>query len=399
MIEKVAGAYGIQVIFDAAYQGVPNVIFRVKDLEFREAFHAVEAATDSFLVPVGEKIALALRDTQQNRTQFAPAMSIAVPIPGRISAQEAQEITTAIQQTLEIRRISLDPAKRMVYFRDAVPKVLAAREMFESLSRLRAQIQVDVELLEISRSSALSYGLGLPTSSLIADFGGLLNNVVSVPSGAASAFARLGGVGSTFGIGIANSTVLATLSKSSAATLLEASIVALDAQAATFKVGDRYPVITGAFSGLTPGTTVSNTLSPSVNFVDLGLVLKITPTVHEEGEVTLDVDATFAALGAGGANGIPAIDNRQYQGKVRLREGEWAVVGGLVSVSDSLTPSGIAGLSQLPGVGWLFGEKNHNVNESQTLVVLKPHLVNLPPWESTTPSIWTGTESRPASAF
>jgi general secretion pathway protein D len=93
------------------------------------------------------------------------------------------------------------------------------------------------------------------------------------------------------------------------------------------------------------------------------------------------------------------IDSRQYQGEVRLKDGEWAVVAGMLSTTDSETLTGFPGLSDLPWIGNLF---SHHVNtraRSDTLVVLKPHLVSLPPWEYVTPTLWTGSETRPASPF
>jgi type II secretory pathway component GspD/PulD (secretin) len=116
-------------------------------------------------------------------------------------------------------------------------------------------------------------------------------------------------------------------------------------------------------------------------------------------EVTLDVDAQFKTLGSSSSNGIPVIDSRQYQGKVRLKNGEWAVVAGLVNTMDAETPTGIPGLSSLPLIGGLFTHHTHEQDRSETLLVLKPHLVSLPPWENATPALWTGTETRPVSPF
>ena len=72
---------------------------------------------------------------------------------------------------------------------------------------------------------------------------------------------------------------------------------------------------------------------------------------------------------------------------------------GLVTTADSETPTGIAGLSSLPGIGKLFTHQLHEKDRSETLIVLKPHLVALPPWETVTPPLWTGTESRPLTPF
>ena len=104
-------------------------------------------------------------------------------------------------------------------------------------------------------------------------------------------------------MGIANAAAFATLSKSSTETLLNGQIVALDGQAASLHVGDRYPVTTSSFTGVTPGTAG---FAPTIQFVDLGLVLKLTPTIHEDMEVTLDVDAEFKSLGSASVDGIPS---------------------------------------------------------------------------------------------
>ena len=401
IFEQVAGAYGIHVLFDPAYQDPPAFTFAIADAGYRDALRALQAAGDSILVPLDESTAFVARDTPQNRAQLTPVVAMAVPIPERMTLQEAQELATAVQQTLEIRRISLDAAKRAVYFRDAASKAYTAREMFMSLSRLRGQIAVDVQLLSVSKTSSLSYGLALPTSAAIVDFGVPFKGAVpSIPPGLPN-FARFaGGGGTLLGIGIANATAFATLTQNSAATLLEGHLVSLDGQPATFRVGDRYPVTTGIISGGTGPATQGLALPPLINFVDLGLSLKLTPAVHEDGEVSLDIEAQFSTLGTAVVNGIPSIATQQYQGKVRLKDNEWAVVAGLVNVTHIENPTGIAGLSNIPWIGNLFREQQREDDRSDILLVLKPHLIAEPAWETEADlPIWTGTETRPVTVF
>jgi general secretion pathway protein D len=397
LFEKVAGAFGIQVVMDRDYQSPsPSLRFRVEDATAAEALRVLEAATDSFMTPLGETAAIVARDTVQKRTELTPVAAMPVSIPERLTVQEAQDISTAVQQTLEIKRVSLDPTKRLIYFRDAQPKALAARRMFENLSRLRAQIEIDVEFISVGRTSTLNYGLSLPNSASLVNFGKTLGNAVTQ----AGNYFTFGGGASLMGLGIANSEIFGTLTKTSADSLLESQIVALDGQAATLKVGSRYPVITASYTaGVAGDPAAAQGLAPPIQFVDLGLVLKITPVVHADLEVTLDVDAEFKTLGSGSVNGIPVISNQQYQGKVRLKEGEWAVIAGLVTTNDSETPTGIAGLSSIPVFGHLFTHQTHEKDRSETLIVLKPHLVALPPWERATPAMWTGTETRPLTPF
>src|SRR5215471_456790 len=114
LIEQVATAYGIQVVFEADYQPQQNVTFRMTDAAFAEAFRGLELVSNSFFVPINDRMALVARDTPQKRAELAPAMTITIPIPERMAVQDAQEIVTAVQQTMEIRRVSIDSLKRTV---------------------------------------------------------------------------------------------------------------------------------------------------------------------------------------------------------------------------------------------------------------------------------------------
>jgi pilus assembly protein CpaC len=128
--------------------------------------------------------------------------------------------------------------------------------------------------------------------------------------------------------------------------------------------------------------------------------LKITPTVQDANEMSLDVDAAFTTLGANAAgSNIPAIQQRKFQGKVRLHSGEWAVVAGLAQSTDSITTTGIVGLASIPILGHLFRTDTTEKDTDQTLIVLKPRLINLPPWAFPVSTMEVGSEGRPISMY
>lgn len=400
IIEKVMGEFGVTAVFESGYQDPPKFRFHVEDLGFEDAMRTLEAMSSSFLIPVNEHIALVARDNPQKRTELSPAMSMAIPIPERISVQDAQEMATAVVQMMEIRKFSLDPVKRVVYLRDQVPKVMTARAMFENLSRGRAQVEVEVDFLDVSKSSALGYGLQLPNSSSIIDFSRVLGNAPAV----ASNLFTFGGGATFMGLGIASSMVIATFTKSDSDVILKSQVVALDGQPATLHVGEKYPLVTAIYSGGSVSSVGNGNASgliapPTVNFEDLGLVLKVTPTVHEGGEVTLDVSSEFKVLGPSDANGNHTISNRKYNGKVRLRPDESAVVAGLMDTTDATTISGIFGLSNLPLIGRMLRSNTVNHSTDEVLLVLRPRIVNQPPWEQVSPLIWVGSENRPLSFY
>ncbi len=400
VIEKVLAAYGLMVAFDADYQAPTPFRFHLVDVSFEVAMRTLEAVSNSFLIPVNERLALVARDTAQKRTELAPVVAIAIPIPERISVQEATEVMQAVQQTLEIRKFSIDPVKRVVYLRDQASRVTAARAMFANLSRLRTQVELDVEFLEVTKSSSLGYGLQLPTSSAIVNFGSFLHNVPTSVSGLTQ-FLTFGGGASFFGIGIASSAILATFTKSDSDIILKAQMVTLDGQAATLQMGEHYPIVTASYSGGNVGTAGNSALAapPTVNFEDLGLTLKVTPSVHDQGDVSLEISTEYKVLGATNSSGQPTISNRKYTGKVRLKLDESAIVAGLLSTTDGDTRSGIFGLASIPGIGRLLRSNTVDHRSSEVLLVLRPRLVDLPPWELGSAPIWVGTETKPLTLY
>ncbi len=399
VLEQVAAAYGIQLEFEDGYQGpVSAFTFRMNDLSMPQAFHALETITNSFLVPVNPKLAMVYRDTTQRRNDSAPLMTAEIPIPERISMQEAQEMVSAVQQVLQVRRIVVDPGRHAVFLRDQPGTVLAARQILTNLSRKRAQVNVEIELLSVSNISTLTYGLQLQNLAPVLNFGTLFHNVPSAIAGF-TRFATFGGGATFLGIGITDTAAFATVSRSSAQSIFRADMVALDGQAASLKVGDRYPIITGSYVGSGGVGQAQFAPVPAIQFQDLGLKLKVTPTVHGNGEVTLDVDAEQDALSGSTNDDIPIITTRHFQGITRLVDGESAVIAGLIQNSVSESRSGIPGLSSIPVLGRLFTQTTKTENVGQTLIVLKPRLVSLPPWETPTPVLWVGTETKPLSLY
>jgi general secretion pathway protein D len=398
MFEQVAAAYGIQLQFEDGYQGpVAAFTLRMNDLSMREAFHALETITNSFLVPVTPKVAMVYQDTTQKRNDSAPLMTAEIPIPERISVQEAQEMVSAVQQVMQVRRIAVDPGRRVVFLRDQPGTVLAARQILTNLSRNRATLDIEVELLSVSVTSNLMFGTQLPNTATVVNLGKFLNNTSAAASGS-TALATFGGGATFMGISIADAALFATASRSSADSIFRAHMTAVDGQAASLKVGERYPILTSAFIG--PGGAGADTgIPPAVQFQDLGLILKITPTVQGNGEVTLDVDAQQDSLSGSTNDGIPIITSSHFQGMTRLVEGESAIVAGLMQTSISDTRSGFPGLSNIPILGRLFTSTTKTRQVGQTLIVLKPRLLSLPPWESPSPVLWVGTETKPLSLY
>jgi general secretion pathway protein D len=310
-----------------------------------------------------------------------------------MSVQEAQDIASGVQQTMEMRRIAVDAGRRTIFLRDQESKIVAARKIISDLARFRAQVQIDVELVSVAKTSALSYGLSLPTSIPIVNFSSVLGNIPATIAGVTS-FATFGGGATLLGMGIADASAFATVSRSESESILTSRAVTLDGQQVTVHIGDRYPIATSIY---TDTSSAANTI-PSLSYVDLGLKLQMTPVVHE-GEMSLTIEAEYSVLGTSTANSNPVISTRKLQGTSRVAFGEYAVIAGLASVNVGNQTSGIPFLSRIPGIGRMFRHTVKSKDSSEVLIVLKPHLISDPPWERPPSEMWTGTETVPAAVY
>ncbi|HTS29595.1 MAG TPA: hypothetical protein VMH81_27180, partial [Bryobacteraceae bacterium] len=79
--------------------------------------------------------------------------------------------------------------------------------------------------------------------------------------------------------------------------------------------------------------------------------------------------------------------------------GEWAAVAGLLDTSDAQTIAGLAGFSRIPVLGRLTSTHEHDTTNDQVFVLVRPHLMTLPPSEATTHIFHIGSENRPTTRF
>jgi Flp pilus assembly secretin CpaC len=111
---------------------------------------------------------------------------------------------------------------------------------------------------------------------------------------------------------------------------------------------------------------------PGSEYIDLGLKVKATPAVHADNETTLQLEFEIRSLAGTSFNGIPVITNRTVSQTVRLRENETSLITGLLDKEETTSLSGIPGLANLPGLGYLFGTHGKNASDTELLILVTP---------------------------
>lgn len=399
LFNRVAQAFGLEAIFDGDYPPAGSSIrFQITGADYRTALHDLEAATGAFVVPLSPRLFMVAQDTVSKRNDLEQYIAISIPVPQVLTTQELTEIAQAVKQVTNIDKMAWDSTDGTIVLRDRVSRALPAQALLQQLFAMRSEVMIDIEFLEVSDSDISNYGFNVTNAFQAVYLGHILNNVVTFPAGATSLFS-FGGGKTLIGLTVAQAQAMFNQTITSERTLLRTQLRASQGQAATFHSGEKYPVITAQYAGSVPAGQQSQVYTPPVSFTyeDLGFTLKITPHIHGMGEVTLAVDSTFEVLTGRSVNNLPIIGRRQITSQVRLRDGEWAVVAGLINPSDSKSVSGFWGLSSIPLLGNLFKQVSRDKENENLLIAIRPRLLSVPPDQILTPRLRVGTETRPFS--
>ncbi len=292
--EQVAAALHLGIIFDTQYQPTPPLHFELTGADYRETLRALEAATNSFLSPVTDELIFVANDTTQKRTEFERTAAVVVPFPETETVQELQEIATSVRGVLDMQRLMVDNQRKLILMRDRVAKVRLAEKVLQDLLRSRAQVSLEVDLITTDLSSSLSYGISPQTAFPLVNFANKANLLNSIPA-AYNTFLTFGGGASVIGLGITSAQLFATASRSNSQTVLSSELVALDGQAASLHIGDRYPIITNSYIGSPSSPT--GTVSPGIG----GTPTPGSPGVTGIGSLQLSQTSVAWTYSSGGA--------------------------------------------------------------------------------------------------
>ena len=163
-------------------------------------------------------------------------------------------------------------------------------------------------------------------------------------------------------------------------TLATPKLLALENQEAKTVIGDS--------TGYKVTTTINLVTSESIQFLESGVILKVTPSVDERGRVLMRVhpEVSSATLN----NGIPSKKSTEVTTELVCENGQSVFIGGLIKSGSLRERDGVPRAMDLPLIGGLFRSTNQSVNYTETIVMITPHVVNDPRQAET----FSGEQSR-----
>ena len=150
-------------------------------------------------------------------------------------------------------------------------------------------------------------------------------------------------------------------------TLATPKLLAMEDREAEAVVGQRL--------GYRVTTTINQVTSESVEFLETGIILKVTPSVDRDGMILMDI-APEVSDGDVSPDGLPSKTTTQLETRMLVPDGQTVFLGGLIRRNTQEIRDGVPVLGDLPGVGALFSNKSRTLNSTEIVVLITPKLID-----------------------
>ncbi|HEX4952247.1 MAG TPA: secretin N-terminal domain-containing protein [Thermoanaerobaculia bacterium] len=376
-------AFGINIMFDPNLKDT-DISVELKQVRAQDALEFLMRTAGHFYKVLDEQSIIIIADTPQNRRNYEDLVIKTF----FLSNAEVKEVVTMLRSLIDAKKIATNEQLNAIIVRDTADKVRVAERIIEANDKARAEVVVDVELLQINTTKLRDLGVTWPSSI-----------TTRIDTGGENVPLRLSDLQflnqSNWTLTIPSFTYDFVKTSTDAQLLAKPQLRISEGEKASLTIGDRIPIPVTSFN---TANTVGGNIVPitSFQYQDVGIKINLEPRVHHNKEVTLKVTVEVSNLSGQvttGGSSQPIIGTRSFESKIRLKDGETNFLAGLIRTDETVSENGLPGLSEIPVIGRLFS-KNRNQNQrTDVILTLTPHIIRAADiTEEDLLPIWVGTE-------
>lgn len=376
--EFIARSFGVNVIFDEGIKSTSVTLF-AKNVTFEQALNLILTTTKTFYKRIGPNSIFVAPDTKEKRGQYEDYVVRIF----NLNTVKAKEMAEILKGMLVIKKIVINEQLNTILIRDTEDVIRLTERLIEINDRRPAEILLEVEILEVNRTKAERLGL---------DFGSYQISA-AVPSATTVPFTS--SVGGAFRdnatLTLPSVTFRFFKQDVDAKTLANPKVRVINGKAAKIHIGDRVPLRASTIQDAT------GQVRTTFDYREIGIRLNVEPNIHLDNSATVKLGLEVSTLGENlGTSTEPAyrIGTRNAETYMSLRDGETAILGGLIRDEERNTRVKIPGLGDIPLIGALFTSYDDSVGRTDVLLTITPRVVR--GWELPNKSareFYSGTEN------
>jgi Flp pilus assembly secretin CpaC len=388
ILNFIGNATGINVTYDQTYTDKAYTV-RLEDVTLEQALQQITAANQLFYKVLNPRTIIIVPDNAQKHAQYDELVVRVFYISHADVSELAQVINTIMRIPTMPVQPTLLPNKtaNTITVRATGPIVDVIERIIRANDKPRAEVVIDVQILEVNRKRTKDLGLNLSNYAL-----GLTFSPEFAPPNTS---ANLGaappnpppfnlntisqGISTAdFYLSVPTAIVKFLETDSHTKVIAKPQLRGAEGTKLSMALGDQIPVLSTVFGAQVPGGLASVPQS-SFNYKDVGVNLEMTPRVTYEGEIVLDAfmvesSALGPSISVAGQD-VPSFSSRKVTTKLRLREGESTLLAGLLRDEQRKILTGFPGIIRAPILRSLFGQTQDEINQSDIVMLLTPHIV------------------------
>lgn len=362
---------GVNFLYDDTFRD-SNLAIDLTGKDLQQAVNFLCVASKNFSRVIDERTVIIVPDNVQKRMQYE-LNAIKTFYLSNIDASDVQmRLTQMVKTMYKVPSIQVDKNLNSVTIRDTPQAVALAEKLLRSWDKAKGEVIIEIEIMEVSRLREKNIGIDLSKGSL-----GIQLNPAdgSINSDGYFRFKGLN-LGDLANYQITVPTALASILAADSDTkiIAQPKIRGLSGEKIEYIVGQKVPIVNSSFAAIAAGGL--NT-QPIVNYTlqDIGITIKMTPRIHLDREVTLEIELTVSSIAGTGTADIPIIANREIKNTVRLKDGETNLLAGLLRDEERRSIGGITGLKDIPLLGNLFSATKKVIDQSDVVLTITPHII------------------------
>ncbi len=374
-LKVVCEPYNLNFVFDKNTDNF-DVSVSAKNVTFEQAFNMILQSSHTAFKVLGPNSLFVYEDTPEKRKQYADQYFKTF----HLSTLKAERMAEIIRASMEVKTLVANNDLGTIQVRESRDSLDVIEKLVAANDRKPAEILLNVEVVELDVSKANQLGIDYGSQVTVEPPPMTLQNLIS----------KHGYVDQSL-VTLPSATLNYLKSNTDARTLSNPRVRTVDGQPAKIHVGDKVPLQSASIQDSTGQT---RTL---YEYHDIGINLDVLPKYHLDDSIFVDLNIEVSTLGNNiGTAAQPAyeIGTRNVHTTMILREGETAVLGGLISEDESHSMAGIPAISGSSILGRLFSNIGDSGNRTELLLTVTPHLLrpqSLPGHAAT--DFYSGTEN------
>ena len=385
--QAVGKAAGINIIFDPDYTS-KRIQVDLNNVSLLDALRIVGTVSNTFWRPVTGNTIFVAQNSRAKRTDLDEQAVQTFYLTNAWQQNDLTDVQTAIRNVLPNAKVYGVASQNAIVMRGTPDELLLAQKLINDLDKARAEVVVDIAVLEVSRNWQRTLGISWPSSIGVALQPTTSTSSTSTSTTSTTSTSTAPSIydlahlkATNFAVSVGGATLNLLLTDSNTKVLQNPRIRATDAQKATMKIGSRIPIATGSYQGgggVGGIGGISSLVNTQFQYQDVGVNIEMTPTVHFDHDVTLKVKIEVTSQsGSVTISGVtePILSQRVVDQVIRLREGEANILGGIQDKQTQNNWTGIPGLSSIPILKYIFGSNDRSTQDDEIVFVVVPHVV------------------------